>query len=184
ALGRNPDNPVPSPGFFLRERFDIVHAFQLRSTVTTILALLEHARQTPLVVTDVGGGGRSAIFRLQLHRYIRRFILISDFSRRILPKLIWSRAVVVKGGIDLARFPYRPGPRQRRVVQVGRIMPHKGINYLIDAAGADIPVVVAGRVVDQAYYAHLREMSREKQVTFITDADDEQVRELCETSAV
>lgn len=184
ALGRNPDNPVPNPGFFMRERFDVIHSYQLRSTVTSILALLAVARRTPLVVTDVGGGGRSLIFRLQLHRYVRRFVLISDFSRQILPHSTWNRAAVVKGGIDLDRFTYRPGGRRRQVVQVGRIMPHKGINYLIDAAGTDIPVVVAGRVIDQAYYQHLVEMSRDRQVTFITDATDAQVRELYETSAV
>jgi len=184
ALGRNPDNPVPSPGFFLRERFDVIHVYQLRSTVTSMLAILAHARRTPLVVTDVGGGGRSLMYRLQLHRYVRRFVLISDFSRQLLPESTWNRAAVVKGGIDLARFPHHPGPRRRQVVQVGRIMPHKGINFLIDAAGSDIPVVVAGRVVDQAYYQLLVEMSKEKQVTFITDADDTRVRELYENSAV
>ncbi len=184
AIGRNPDNPVPSPGFFLRERFDVIHAYQLRSTVTSILALLAHARSTPLVVTDVGGGGRSLIYRLQLHRYVRRFVLISDFSRKILPENTWNRAAVVKGGIDLNRFTYRPGARKRQVIQIGRIMPHKGINYLLEAAGDDIPVVIAGRVVDQGYYQHLVDMSRDRPVTFITDADDAQVRELYETSSV
>ena len=63
-------------------------------------------------------------------------------------------------------------------------MPHKGINYLIEAAGSDIPVVVAGRVKDPAYFAYLRELSRGCDVTFLTDADDEEILELYRTSAV
>jgi glycosyltransferase involved in cell wall biosynthesis len=44
--------------------------------------------------------------------------------------------------------------------------------------------VIAGRVKDEAYYRYLQELSRDKQVTFLTDADDDTVRELYRTSAV
>jgi glycosyltransferase involved in cell wall biosynthesis len=70
------------------------------------------------------------------------------------------------------------------VIQIGRIMPHKGIHYLIEAAGSDIPVVVAGQVVDHAYYAHLLRISQGKQVTFLIDSTDAKIRELYATSAV
>jgi glycosyltransferase involved in cell wall biosynthesis len=184
AGGADPENPVPRPGFFLSERFDLIHVYQLRAMVTSVLALLSPLTRSPLVVTDVGGGGRSLMFRLQLYRLIRRFILISDFSRKLLPAQTWARSAVVKGGIDRARFHYAPGARKRQVVQVGRIMPHKGINYLIEAAGDDIPVVIVGRVKDQRYFELLQEMSRGKQVTFETDAGDDEVLELYRTSAV
>jgi glycosyltransferase involved in cell wall biosynthesis len=184
AGGSDPENPVPRPGFFLSERFDLVHVYQLRAVVTSVLALLSPLTRSPLVVTDVGGGGRSLMFRLQLYRLVRRFILISDFSRRLLPPQTWARSAVVKGGIDLARFQYAPGARKRQVVQVGRIMPHKGFNYLIEAAGDDIPVVIVGRVKDRRYFDLLQEMSRGKQVTFRTEASDDEVLELYRTSAV
>lgn len=184
ANGSDPENPVPSIGFFLRERFDVLHVFQLRAMATSLLALLTRVRPTPLVVTDIGGGGRSLMFRLQLYRFVDRFICISDFSRSLLPASTRARAVAVHGGLDLARFEFWPGERKRQVLQVSRIMPHKGMNYLIDAAGADIPVVIAGRVKDPAYLEHLRTISRGKQVTIITDADDDHVLELYRTSAI
>lgn len=182
--GRDPYNPRPSLGYFLRERFDLIHVHQLRSLVTTLLTGVCSARRTPLVVTDHGGGGPSLMYRLQLYRLIHSFILVSDFSRKMLPPRIWSRVRVVKGGVDLQRFPFIDAPRLNQVVYVGRIMPHKGINYLLDAAGPDIPVVVAGKVVDAAYYEDLRRQSLGKPVTFVTDASDEFVKDLYSQSAV
>jgi glycosyltransferase involved in cell wall biosynthesis len=112
------------------------------------------------------------------------FVLISDFSRKLLPPSTWNRAKVAKGGIDLGHFRFNEGPRQRQVVQVGRILPHKGINYLLEAAGAGIPVVVAGKVMDEAYYQYLRRQSEGKQVTFMIDASDGAVADLYAHSAV
>jgi glycosyltransferase involved in cell wall biosynthesis len=184
ANGSDPENPVPGIGFFASERFDLLHVFQVRSVVTSVLSVLARLRRVPLAVTDLGGGGKSLMFRLQLYRLIPRFILISDFSRRILPPSVQPRASVIKGGIDLDRFAYDPRPRKRQVILVSRIMPHKGQNYLIAAAGSDIPVVIAGRVKDQRYYEYLQELSRDKQVTFLTDASDDAVLELYRASAV
>jgi glycosyltransferase involved in cell wall biosynthesis len=184
STGSDPENPVPALGFFLREKFQLLHVFQMRSVATSVLAVLAKLRRTPIAVTDLGGGGRSLMFRLELYRLIDRFILISDFSRRILPQSTWPRAAVVKGGIDPARFVFDPGPRRRQVVLVSRIMPHKGQNYLIAAAGSDIPVVIAGRVKDQRYYEYLKDIARDKPVTILTDASDDEVQELYRTSAV
>jgi glycosyltransferase involved in cell wall biosynthesis len=114
---------------------------------------------------------------------IPRFILVSEFSRSLLPARAQARATVVRGGIDTDRFRYSDGPRQRRVVQIGRIMPHKGIDYLIEACGSDIPLTVAGRVVDQAYYDHLRRLGDGRQVTFLIEPDDQTIYELYATSA-
>jgi glycosyltransferase involved in cell wall biosynthesis len=45
-------------------------------------------------------------------------------------------------------------------------------------------VVIAGRVKDQRYYEYLKVLSRDKQVTFLTEASDDAVLELYRTSAV
>jgi glycosyltransferase involved in cell wall biosynthesis len=184
AYGADPENPIPVPAFFASERFDLIHVFQVRSMVTSVLSLLARMLRTPIVVTDLGGGGKSLMFRARLYALIQKFILISDFSRKILPASVWPRAAVIKGGIDLDRFKPDLTPRRRQVVLVSRIMPHKGQNYLIEAAGSDIPVVIAGRVKDERYYLYLQELARGKPVTFLTDASDDAVLDLYRSSAV
>jgi glycosyltransferase involved in cell wall biosynthesis len=159
--------------FFWRERFDLIHAFQLRSASTSALALWCRARRTPLVVTDVGGGGRSLMFRLKLYRLIPHFICISAFSRQLIPAEVQSRATVVLGGIDLERYGYHPGPRRRQALLVARIMPHKGIDVLIAAAGTDIPVIVAGSVADARYMRDLEAMADGTKVQFLIRPDDD-----------
>src|SRR6202140_1785610 len=59
AAGKDKYNPRPRLGPLLKERFDVIHVFQLRSLVTSMLAAVCRVRGVPLVVTDVGGGGRS-----------------------------------------------------------------------------------------------------------------------------
>lgn len=167
------ENPIPLPSFFWRERFDLIHAFQLRSASTSLLALWCRARRMPLVVTDVGGGGRSLMFRLRLYRLIPKFLCISDFSRQLLPAEIRPRASVVLGGIDLERYGYHPGPRRRQALLVARIMPHKGIDVLVAAAGNDIDVVVAGQIADARYLRDLQAMTTGSNVRFLIGPDDD-----------
>ena len=94
------------------------------------------------------------------------------------------RTDVVRGGVDAVRFGYTNQPRARQVVQVGRIMPHKGINHLIDAADNDFEVIVAGRIVDERYFDLLRSMSEGKRVRFLLDPTDDEIRELYRRSAM
>ena len=184
AWAPSTENPIPVTSFFWRERFDLVHAFQLRSASTSLLALWCRARRTPLVVTDVGGGGRALMFRLKLYRLIPRFLCISDFSRQLLPAEVRSRATVVLGGIDLERYGYRPGPRRRQALLVARIMPHKGIDNLIGAAGTDIEVVVAGQAADARYMRDLQAMATGTKVRFLIGPDDDVLLQHYRESAV
>ena len=149
-----------------------------------MLAVTCVALRKPLIATDLGGGGRSLMFRLRLHRLIPRFVMISRFSLGLLPASAQPRATAVLGGVDLGRYAWSDDGRRRQAVLVGRIMPHKGINYLIEAAEADIPVVIAGRVSDAGYYQRLLKMSEKRPVRFVLDPTDDQVRELYATSAV
>jgi glycosyltransferase involved in cell wall biosynthesis len=184
AWAPSAENPIPVTSFFWRERFDLVHAFQLRSASTSLLALWCRARRTPLVVTDVGGGGRALMFRLKLYRLIPTFLCISDFSRHLIPAEVRSRATVVLGGIDLDRYGYHPGPRRRQALLVARIMPHKGIDNLIGAAGTDIEVVVAGQVADPRYMRDLQAMAAGTKVRFLVGPDDDVLLQQYRESAV
>jgi glycosyltransferase involved in cell wall biosynthesis len=182
--GANPDNPVPYSLAFASRRFDIVHAFQLRTIVTNIATLVRRAARRPLVVTDLGGGGRSASLKLHLYRLVPAYICVSAFSRSLLPSSAQARAVVIKGGVDQDRFAFDGRARERQVLQVSRLMPHKGQNYLIEAAGSNLPVVIAGKIVNQAYYEDLKKMASGKPVRFLIDVDDDAILDEYRRSAV
>jgi glycosyltransferase involved in cell wall biosynthesis len=184
AVHRSEINPIPLVPLPLGKHFDLVHAYQLHTIVTSMLALWCRASGLPLIVTDFAGGGRSPIRKWKLQRLIPKGISISDHSRRELPAELRARTVVVKGGVDLGWFQYTSETRAPQVVQVGRIMPHKGFNYLIEAADNDLEVVIAGKVVDRRYFDLLKAKSKGRRVRFVIDPTDDQIRELYRRSAV
>lgn len=177
-------NPVSWPGYFLDGRFDVIHVQQLRCALTSFLAPLCKLLRIPLVVTDLGGGGPALTMRLGIYRLVPRFLLISDFSRSLLPASTWPRTTVIHGGVDVADLPFSDGPRERRALIVGRIMPHKGQNFLIDAVGDDIPLMIAGRVIDQDYYERLVRQAEGRPVTFLIQPSDARLKEEYARSAV
>src|SRR5207302_3666089 len=73
ALRRNPLNPIPKVPFALWEDFDIVHAHQLYTLVTSLLALLSKPFGKPIVATDHGGRARSPMEKLKLYRLVNHF---------------------------------------------------------------------------------------------------------------
>jgi glycosyltransferase involved in cell wall biosynthesis len=70
------------------------------------------------------------------------------------------------------------------VVFVGRLLPHKGIDYLIAAVPNGQRLVIIGRPYHNAYYQLLRELAKDKQVDFVTDATDDRVVAELRRSAV
>jgi glycosyltransferase involved in cell wall biosynthesis len=86
----------------------------------------------------------------------------------------FSRVQIIHGGAD-NRFVESEfcTARECKVLFVGRLIPHKGINYLIEAMEDDVQLDVIGRPYNQDYVALLRRLAVGKKVRFITDASDD-----------
>jgi glycosyltransferase involved in cell wall biosynthesis len=88
---------------------------------------------------------------------------------------------VIRGGVDADHFcpalEDEP-PARDRVLFVGRLLPHKGIDQLIAAMPAGVLLTVCGRPYEPGYYEHLRACAQGKDVEFLTDADDSAIRGL------
>ncbi len=80
-----------------------------------------------------------------------------------------------------AALPRRPpacAPPRDRVLYVGRLLPHKGIEHLIDATPPELPLTVCGRAYHDGYFRRLQAAAVGKQVEFVTDADDATILDL------
>jgi glycosyltransferase involved in cell wall biosynthesis len=77
--------------------------------------------------------------------------------------------------VDTEKFS--PDPlvhRQHFALYIGRLLPHKGINYLVEAVPPDLPLKLIGQPMDDRFLADLKKLSEGKQVTFhhnCTDVD-------------
>jgi glycosyltransferase involved in cell wall biosynthesis len=98
---------------------------------------------------------------------------ISEYSRKVCGHEKWARAHVIFGGVDGEKFS--PDPAVARcggVLFVGRLMPHKGVNHLIDAVPPAMPLELIGRPYDEGFLADLRARAAGKQVRFRHDCTD------------
>src|SRR6185437_5215459 len=90
---------------------------------------------------------------------------------------------IIYAGIDVDRFRPGDGPRAG-VLSVGRLLPHKGANYVIEAIRPEVPLTVVGRRYEERYCELLTELSRGKKVTIVTEATDADVLRCYQTSQV
>jgi glycosyltransferase involved in cell wall biosynthesis len=168
---------------YLREvmEADIVHIHHIHTLVSDMSCLAASTLGKRAFVTDYGGGASLTLSnRLPVFEAYRGAIAYSRFGMNALPSQLKQKAVLIKGGIDTERFhPNGSGARENKILYVGRILPHKGINYLIEGFRLldrrDYKLKVIGRVYDEGFYEYLKELSRGLAVEFIHDADDERL---------
>ncbi len=157
---------------------DVVHVHQYGSLMTQLLALIRRARRRPLFVTDHGSSGLVWGNRLGLSRLPDGFICQSRFAAEQVGS---APARVVNGGVSTERF--RPGTRAEQpfALFVGRLLPHKGVDWLIRSLPEGARLVVAGRP-DEAhapgYLALLRQLAVGHDVSFVLDPGDEEISRL------
>jgi glycosyltransferase involved in cell wall biosynthesis len=150
---------------------DVIHCHQYYKYVTNLAIPVGASLGKRVFVSDHGGNSSRISDRIPLANAIDGFLLVSAFSAKSLPRA--KRSQVVYGGVGEEFLLQKQVEKQNQVLFVGRILPHKGINYLIEAVGKDIPLEIIGRVYDNKYFSLLQELAKDKNVKFITDANDE-----------
>jgi glycosyltransferase involved in cell wall biosynthesis len=149
----------------------IIHCHQYWTMATSLCQLYGKLRRTPVFATDLGFRGRNLARFLRGGRLSAGFLLISFFSARFY-RCYAGKTRVIYGGVDTALFRPQPVPRERIVLFVGRLLQHKGIDDLIKAADATVPLRMVGRPYDAPDFSYLRMLAIGKSVTFVTDAAD------------
>jgi glycosyltransferase involved in cell wall biosynthesis len=156
---------------------DLVHVHAPMTRSGEVAILVAKQLQKPLFLTDHGGHTSTIGQELGSNDLADRIICYSDFGASL-----WrTRApvTVIKGGVDTTYFrPPAWRPPRDRILYVGRLLPHKGIDRLIDALPADLPLTICGRAYDDRYFELLRDRATGKSVEFVTDASDEALRTL------
>ncbi len=151
----------------------VVHCHQQHVLASSMAALYARSTGRRVFVTDLGGGGWDISAYWSTDTWYHGHLHISEYSRRVFGHDHYARAHVILGGVDTEQFS--PDPRGRpgnTVVFVGRLLPHKGVNYLIQGLPDGLALEVIGHPGDDRFLAELRSLAAGKRVTFQHDFDD------------
>jgi alpha-maltose-1-phosphate synthase len=167
------NNPV-SPSLLAELlQADVVHCHQTHILTSSFAALACRLSGRRVFTTDHGGGGWDVSAWLPTSRWYHAHLHVSEYSRKISGhgNKPWAR--VILGGVDTAKFaPDESISRDGTVLFVGRLLPHKGIDDLINAVDRQRRLEIIGRAHDGGYLEHLRRIAAGKRVVFRHDCDD------------
>ncbi len=179
AAGR-PRHPLDVTSWELPEAFagvDLVHIHQAYNRCAEVGLLVAKQQRKPICITDHGGISSPLVKQLGVLDLVDRVIAYSDFGASLYRTT--APVSVIKGGVDASKFTPAKSPVTRdRVLYVGRLLPHKGIDRLITALPADLPLTVCGQPYHSEYFERLQALAAGKRVEFVTDADDARTLEL------
>ncbi len=154
---------------------DVVHCHQQRVMASSISALVCRLTGRKVVVSDLGGGGWDFSSYMPTDRWFHSHLHISEYSRQLYGHSTKSWAHVIYGGVDTEKFkPDLSIEVEDMVLFVGRLLPHKGVDHLIEALPTGLRLEIIGRPYDSAFLQLLHNKARGKPVVFrheCTDAD-------------
>jgi glycosyltransferase involved in cell wall biosynthesis len=166
---------------------EVVHCHQQRIVASSAAAALGRLTGRRVFVSDLGGGGWDVSAYVSTDRWYRGHLHISEYSRAVYGHGGREWAHVIFGGVDTEKFSPGPPPTPHPlphewgegqgwgggpVLYVGRLLPHKGVNDLVEAVPPDLPLEVIGRPYHPRFYADLKALAAGKAVRFVHDCED------------
>ena len=171
---QHPGNPMSVRLYKDLANASVVHCHQQHVLASSFVAAVCRLSGRKVFVSDLGGGGWDISAYISTDRWYHGHLHISEYSRQIYGHAQQPWAHVILGGVDTERFsPDACVPRKPRVLFVGRLVPHKGINDLIQALPSGMELELIGQPYDQRFVDDLKKMAEGKQVVFRHDFDDE-----------
>ncbi|MBW4462388.1 MAG: glycosyltransferase family 4 protein [Nodosilinea sp. WJT8-NPBG4] len=160
---------------------DIIHIHNINTVVSDVACMMGRFLGKKVFVTDYGGGGGLVLnHKLPVFQGYRGAIAYSQFGIGFIPESLQRKVTLIKGGIDIDKFCPDPSLRkENKILYVGRLMPHKGINYLVDAMRflreTDYRLIIIGRAYHDQFYSDLKEQAEGLPIEFVHDANDQRL---------
>jgi glycosyltransferase involved in cell wall biosynthesis len=171
-------NPMSRRLFSQLRWATVIHCHQQHILASSLSAVYARLTRRRIFVSDLGGGGWDLSTYISTDRWYHGHLHISRYSQSVFGHSGNPRARAIFGGVDTDKFsPAQQGTRTGGVLFVGRLLPHKGVNYLIEGLPADLPLTIMGARGEERYYEDLAKLAQGKQVRFAEGCSDEELVE-------
>ncbi len=172
------DNPMSLRLWGDVRQASIVHCHQQHILASSFAAAACRLSGRKVFVSDLGGGGWDVSAYVSTDGWYDGHLHISEYSRTVYGHAQQPWAHVILGGVDTEKFSPDPNVKRKpRVLYAGRLMPHKGVDDLINALPAGLELELIGQPYDQRYVADLKKMAEGKPVVFRHDCSDDDLLE-------
>jgi len=172
-------NPMALALFRHLRKADVIHCHQQHVLASSLAAIFGKLGGKRVAVTDLGGGGWDFSSYISTNGWYFKHLHISEYSRKVFGQADDPRAMVILGGVDTDKFSPAPEvARDGTVVFVGRLLPHKGINDLVNAVGPDMDLEVVGSPYHARFAGDLNLLAAGKRVRFRHQCSDSELVEI------
>lgn len=154
----------------------IVHCHQQHVMASSAAAAWCRLTGRRVFVSDLGGGGWDISAYVSTDRWFHGHLHISAYSRKIFGHENKPWAHVIMGGVDTQRFsPPQRSARSSQVLFVGRLMPHKGVNDLVEAMPDGLTLEIIGQEGHERFVQDLTERCRGRAITLRRQCTDDEL---------
>jgi glycosyltransferase involved in cell wall biosynthesis len=164
---------------------DVVHVHQFLSHACLYVAAHARLLGKCVIGTDHQGEEHYLSYNPEVSGLFDFFHVISDFALNTYKRLI-GPVKIIKGPLDTET--YKPTLEKQRnprsVLAVGRLLPHKGFEKIIEALPTGLELTIAGASVDAAYKEFLLSKIQNKNVKIIEGLSDNEVLDLMQRAGV
>jgi glycosyltransferase involved in cell wall biosynthesis len=159
------------------EAADVVHVHEIFTRSSEVGVLVARLLGKPICATDHAGGSSELGRSLGMLDLTDHVVCYSEFGRsRITTR---TPITVAPGAVDDEFFTPPDGSVDRdRLLYVGRLIPSKGVDHLIEALPDDVALTVCGLAEENGYFPVLRRLARGKRVQFVLPSTETELRSL------
>lgn len=172
------DNPRDAVGWGMEAAVwgaGLVHVHAAFSRFGQAAVLAAGINRVPTVVSDQGAPTLSSWAQAEVRACADAVLACSRFGERV----AGGATAVVPGAVDAHWFSPAPEVGERSgFACVGRVVPQKCIERVVDRLPAGARLVICGDAADDGYLKELHDLAAGRDVEVVHDADDEAVRDL------
>lgn len=157
--------------------FDYVFVEGIRSDLSLFISIIGRLFKIPVFVKDIGSNTYSLSNIIHPEQNAITLLVQTPFELNFYKRLKVSIEIVGES-VDSSFFVPAQEPSQSYFLYVGRITPHKGIEYLIDSLPNDAVLKIVGPILSKKYFQLLTKCRNWKNVEYCGSVDAVSLRTL------